>query len=165
MWRKWLILVVLVITLTWLAVAQERGLERLKFGLQMAENNLFEARFLLQNREFIGLSAEQQKKVETMMLAYEEKNIRRGSEIKVLELRFATLLKPGAVDRIEMEKMVRQINTQKTELQIDHLNYLLDLRLLLTPEQIGKLEERKKEIRQRFGPPLRNSFPGSDRNA
>jgi Spy/CpxP family protein refolding chaperone len=33
----------------------------------------------------------------------------------------------------------------KTDMQVDHMNYLLDLKDLLTPEQIAKIESLKKE--------------------
>jgi Spy/CpxP family protein refolding chaperone len=131
-------------------------LNNLRFGLYMAENNLFEARFLLRLQSEIGLTGEQEQKIETMMLAHEETTIRRASDIKVLELKFASLLKNNRIDRREMEKMAREVGKLKTDLQVDHLNYLLDLRDILTPEQIQKIEKIKKEIPQR----LRGNFRG-----
>jgi Spy/CpxP family protein refolding chaperone len=122
----------------------------LKFGLYMAENNLFEARFILRLKSEIGLNGDQEQKIENMMLAYEEAAIRRGSDIKVLELKFASLLKNNRIDRSEMEKMVRAIGKLKTDLQVDHLNYLLDVRDILTPEQIQKIEKLKKDIPERI---------------
>jgi Spy/CpxP family protein refolding chaperone len=82
-----------------------------------------------------------------MMLAYEESAIRRGSDIKVLELKFAALLKPNRIDRREMEKMAREIGRMKTDLQVGHLNYLLDVRDTLTAEQVQKLEKAKEKFR------------------
>ena len=118
----------------------------LKFGLYMAENNLFEARFILRLKGEIGLTQTQEQKIENMMLAQEEAAIRRGSDIKVLELKFASLLKNNSINRREMEKMVRAMGKLKTDLQVDHLNYLLDVRDTLTPEQIQKIEKLKKDI-------------------
>ncbi|HOW45391.1 MAG TPA: periplasmic heavy metal sensor [Candidatus Aminicenantes bacterium] len=118
----------------------------LRFGLHMAENNLFEARFILRQKDELGLSAAQQKKIEDLMLAYEEGAIRAGSDIKVLELKFATLLRAGSVDRHEMERMVRSIGGKRTDLQVNHLNYLLDVRAVLNPEQVRKLEKMKRSL-------------------
>jgi Spy/CpxP family protein refolding chaperone len=131
-------------------------LNNLKFGLYMAENNLFEARFILRLQNEIGLTEEQGQKIENMMLAHEETAIRRGSDIKVLELKFAALLKSNRIDRSEMKKMVGAMGKLKTELQVDHLNYLLDVRDILTPEQIQKIDKLKKEIPQR----IRDKFRG-----
>jgi Spy/CpxP family protein refolding chaperone len=125
-------------------------LNGLRFGLYMAENNLFEARFILRLKGEIGLSAQQEQKIENMMLAYEESAIRRGSDIKVLELKFASLLKGKRIDRREMEKMAREMGKLKTDLQVDHLKYLLDVLDTLTPEQIQKIEKFKKDIPQRM---------------
>ena len=121
----------------------------MRFGLYMAENNLFEARFILHLKGEIGLTAPQEKKIEDMMLAYEESAIRRGSDVKVLELKFASLLKGNRIDRREMEKLAREIGKMKTDLQVGHLNYLLDVRDTLTAEQIQKLEKDEGKIPRR----------------
>jgi Spy/CpxP family protein refolding chaperone len=122
-------------------------LNNLRFGLYMAENNLFEARFILHLKTEIGLTPQQEQKIENMMLAYEENAIRRGSDVKVLELKFASLLKGNRIDRREMEKMAREIGKMKTDLQVGHLNYLLDVRDTLSAEQIQKLEKMKEKFR------------------
>lgn len=130
-------------------------IHNLKFGLHMAENNLFEARLILRLKSEIGLTGEQEQKIENMMLGHEEAVIRRASDIKVLELKFASLLKNNRIDRREMEKMAREIGKIKTDLQVDHLNYLLDVRDTLTPEQIQKIEILKKEMAGRIREKIR----------
>jgi Spy/CpxP family protein refolding chaperone len=123
-------------------------LNNLRFGLYMAENNLFEARLILRLKGEIGLSAQQEKRIEDLMLAYEEKAIRRGSDVKVLELRFAALLRGNRIDRREIEKLAREVGNLRTDLQIGHLNYLLDVRDALSAEQVQKLEKMKQKLRQ-----------------
>jgi Spy/CpxP family protein refolding chaperone len=151
--KKIIFLLVMVLLLGAIVQAQESDRQRpnvlnsMRFGLYMAENNLFEARFILHFKSETGLAAPQQQKIEDMMLAYEENAIRRGSDIKVLELKFASLLKGNRIDRREMEKMAREIGKMKTDLQVSHLNYLLDVRDTLTPEQIQKLEKLKEKFR------------------
>jgi Spy/CpxP family protein refolding chaperone len=130
-------------------------LGNLRFGLYMAENNLFEARFILRLKSEIGLTPAQEQKIEDMMLANEETTIRRSSDIKVLELKFAALLKGNRIDRRVMEDMARAMGKLKTDLQVNHLNYLLDLRDTLTPEQIQKIEKLKKDIPERMRDKLR----------
>jgi len=141
-------------------------LSNLRFGLYMAENNLFEARLILRLKTEIGLNGTQEQKIENMMLAHEESTIRRASDIKVLELKFASLLKNNRIDRREMEKMAREIGKLKTDLQVDHINYLLDIRDVLTPEQIQKIEKMKKEMAGRVREKMRerrgNSPPPAD---
>jgi Spy/CpxP family protein refolding chaperone len=151
--KKIIFLLVMILMLGMLTQAQDGKrlrpnlLNNLRFGLYMAENNLFEARFLLHLKSEIGLTPQQEKKIEDMMLAYEENAIRRGSDVKVMELKFASLLKGNRIDRREMEKLAREIGKMKTDLQVGHLNYLLDVRDTLTPEQIQKLEKMKDQFR------------------
>lgn len=123
-------------------------LENLKFGLFMAENNLFEARMILRFKSEIGLTPGQEKRIENMMLAHEETAIRKQADIKVMELHFAAVLKEEKVNRKEMGKMAREIGNFKTDLQIDHLNYLLDIRDTLNSEQIQKMENLKMKVGQ-----------------
>jgi Spy/CpxP family protein refolding chaperone len=153
--KKTVFLLVMLLLLGSMSRAQESQrprpnmnmLNSMRFGLYMAENNLFEARMILHLKAEIGLTAPQEKKIEDMMLAYEENAIRRGSDIKVLELKFASLLKGNRIDRSEMEKMAREIGRMKTDLQVGHLNYLLDVRDTLSAEQVQKLEKMKEKFR------------------
>jgi len=150
--KKTVFLLVAILLLGVAAQAQDgkrlrpNMLNNLRFGLYMAENNLFEARFILRLKGEIGLAPQQEQKIEDMMLAYEENAIRRGSDLKVLELKFASLLKGNRIDRREVEKQARQIGAMKTELQVGHLNYLLDVRDTLTAEQVQKLEKLKEKL-------------------
>jgi len=152
--KKIFFLLIMFLLLGSLAQAQDgkrlppNMLNSMRFGLYMAENNLFEARFILRLKTEIGLTSQQEVKIENMMLAYEESAIRRGSDIKVLELKFASLLKGNRIDRREMEKMVRATAQMKTDLQVGHLNYLLDVRDTLSAEQIQKLEKMKEKFRR-----------------
>jgi len=150
--KKTIFLLVVILLLATLAPAQQGKrlrpgmLNSLRFGLYMAENNLFEARFILHFKGEIGLAAAQEQKIENLMLAYEESAIRRGSDVKVLELKFATLLKGNRIDRREMEKQAREIGRMRTDLQVGHLNHLLDVRDVLTAEQVQKLERMKEKF-------------------
>ena len=151
--KKIVFLLIMVLLLGTVAQAQAgkrlrpNTLNSMRFGLYMAENNLFEARFILHLKSEIGLAAPQEQKIEDMMLAYEENAIRRGSDIKVLELKFASLLKGNRIDRREMEKLAREIGKMRTDLQVGHLNYLLDVRDTLSAEQVQKLEKMKEKFR------------------
>lgn len=165
--KRVVFLLVMVLLLGTLSPAQDGKrlrpylLNSLRFGLHMAENNLFEARFLLHQKDEIGLTAQQEQKIEDLMLAHEESAIRSGSDIKVLELKFAALLEAKRIDRREMERMARAIGGKRTDLQVQHLNYLLDVRDVLTAEQVAKLEKMKRAFRPRpfLGRPGEKGLP------
>ncbi|MBN2346041.1 MAG: hypothetical protein JXO51_06590 [Candidatus Aminicenantes bacterium] len=151
--KKAVFLLLMIILLGMAVPAQESRrwgpnlLGNLKFDLLMAEKNLFEARFILRLKGEIELTAAQVQKIENLMLANEENAIRRGSDIKVLELKFASLLKGNRIDRRQMEKLARDIGGKSVDLKVDYLNYLLDVRDTLTSEQVQKLEKIKETFR------------------
>ena len=126
---------------------QESG-HHLKQFLRLAEANLFDGRLLLTIKEKIGLSDKQVEQIENLVLEHEASSIRNSAEIKIKEARFATFLKSGKMDRKEMEKHIRDISSEKTNLIVDYMNYLLDVRALLTPQQVQTLEQLKAEKKQ-----------------
>lgn len=115
------------------------------FGILMAEKNLFPAFILLKHKEEIGLTQDQVTKIEKMQELHKETFIRKQADIKVKELKFNSYLKEDQINRGKMETMIREIAKMKTDVQIAHINYLLDLKNLLTPEQVQKLEDFKRE--------------------
>lgn len=129
-------------------------IKKLKLGLFLAENNLVTARTLLEFKEEIGLSKEQEKKIEDLLLAYEESAIRSGAEVKIGELRFVSYLESEQIDRKEIARLIRQLSKQKTDAIVDYINYLLDIREILSLEQLEKAkiirEKEKKYHRKRF---------------
>ena len=136
-------------------LAGPRGADRdmmrhARFGIHMAEQNLFPGFMLLKHKDEIGLTQDQVKKIEKMEEAHKEAGIRKQADIEVLELKLHSFLKKEPVNRKEMEKMVRDIAAMKTDLQIQQMNYLLDVKDILTPEQLDKIESFKKEKRHRM---------------
>jgi len=122
-----------------------------RYGIHMAEKNLFPGPMLLKFKDEIGLTAEQVNKIEKMADLFHEAAIKKHADIKIKELKVHSYLKEEQVDRKKMEIMIREIAKMKTDMQVDHMNYLLDLKNLLTPEQLAKIESLKKErIHQRM---------------
>ena len=125
-------------------------IKKAKTGIFLAEKNLFDARFILRFKEDINLSEEQRKKVENLLLAFEENSIKKSAEVKIRELRFASYLKSEKINRKKMERQLKAISKMKTDFLIDYINYLLDLKQIMTPVQIEKLKEIKKGIIMKF---------------
>ena len=114
------------------------------FGIMMAEKNLLPARMLLRFKDEIALTAEQVSKIEKMNEAFQEAFIRRQADVKVQELKLNSLLKEEKVNRGKMEKLIRGIAKMKTDAQIDRINHLLDVKAVLTADQIKKIDEFKR---------------------
>ena len=155
MTKKVTILIAAVLILISMNLMAERGsrgrdmVKHARFGIYMAEKNLFSGSMLLKFKDEIGLTAEQVSKIEKMTDLFQEAAIRKQADIKVKGLKVRSYLKEEQVDRKKMEIMIREIAKMRTDLQVDHMNYLLDLKDLLTPEQIAKIESLKKEKRHK----------------
>lgn len=144
-----LIAMVLVISTLQPAAGSPQMTRHMKYGIHMAERNLFTARMLLKMKDDIGLTAEQAAVIEKMQTAYKANQIKKNADIKTLRLKFDTYLKEETINRARLEKTIREIAKLRTDMQIDNINYLLDLRDQLTAEQLARIGELKKEMRHR----------------
>ncbi|MGD2088822.1 MAG: hypothetical protein PVH61_21765 [Candidatus Aminicenantes bacterium] len=111
----------------------------------LTNNNLFDGRLLLRIKDKIGLTRKQEERIENLMLEHEAFTIRNSGEIKIKELQLAAYLKKGKTDRNQMEMYIREISRIKTNLIVKYMNYLLDLRDLLTPQQLETIKRMKAE--------------------
>ncbi len=139
-------------------------MDKLRLLRYFGGQDLFDGRIILRFSDKINLSAEQLEKAESLLLAFEEISIAKNAEIKIMELRLASQLKGKKTDRKSVEKLLRDIGKYKTDLFIAYLNYLFDLREVLTPAQIEQLSEikakyknhirrRRESLRDREEPP------------
>jgi Spy/CpxP family protein refolding chaperone len=127
------------------AEADENAQEQMMWSFFWAQKDLFDGRLILDAKDKIELTKEQEQKIENKMLAYEEASIRSWAEIKVLELKFASYVKSEKVDRNEIEKVVREISARKTDCIVQYMNYLLDLKEIVTQEQLKKIKAIHKK--------------------
>jgi len=144
-----LVALVLVISNLQAAPGSPQMSRHMKYGIHMAEKNLFSGRMLLKMKDEIGLTEDQVAAIEKMRTAQKENRIQREADLKVLQLEFDSYLKEEKINRAKLEKMVREIAQLRTDMQIETINHLLDLRELLTAEQLSKIDEFKKEMRHK----------------
>jgi len=133
--------------------AQNRGhrgmMKHSRFGIHMAEKNMFPAHMLLRFKDEIGLSEAQVGKLEKMQEQFEEKSIRSKADVEVKQMKIQSYLKNDKIDRKVLEKMIRDTATLKTDIQIERMNYMLDIKSVLTADQLNKIETLKKEHREK----------------
>lgn len=129
--------------------SEKKDIKRLKTLFFMAENDLYDGRLILKVKDKIELTKEQEEKIQNLMLDHEAFTIRSGAEIKILELRFASYLKSGSgeMDRKQVAAYIREISTKKTDLIVHYMNHLLDLKEILTPEQVQKMAEIREKMK------------------
>lgn len=118
-------------------------------GMRMVENNLYPPPMLLKMAGEIGLKEEQEGKIRDMELRYQEIEVKQQAEIRIQSMKLRNLLSESKVDRKAVDRAIRAISTMRTDIQLARINHLLDVRALLTPEQIKKIEEGKKKMRRR----------------
>jgi Spy/CpxP family protein refolding chaperone len=114
----------------------------------LVDCGLYDGRIILSVKDKIGLTADQEEKIENLMLDYEAFSIRNSGEIKIKELRFASYLRSGEMDRNEVAKHIREISKEKTDMIVRHLNHVLDLKEILTPDQRRKMAELRDKWRE-----------------
>lgn len=144
-----LISLVLVISTLNAALFSPQMTRHMKYAIHMAEKNLFSGRMLLKMKDEINLTEDQVTKIEKMESTHRENSIKRDADIKVLQLKFDSYLREEKINRAKLEKMVREIAKLRTDMQVENINHLLDLRELLTAEQLAKIDEFKKKMRHR----------------
>lgn len=127
------------------APRQRKMMRHAGFGIMMAEKNLLPAFMLLKFKGEIGLTEDQVAKIEKIEESFQEARIRKDADVEVLELKLRTYLKEDKIDRGKMEKMIRDIAKMRTDAQVDHINHLLDIKNILTPDQLKKIEQLKTE--------------------
>lgn len=127
---------------------------------RLVDCGLYDGRIILSVKNEIGLTSDQEEKIENLMLDYEAFSIRNSGEIKIKELRFASYLKSGEMDREEVAKHIREISKEKTDMIVRHLNHVLDLKEILTPVQRRKMAELRDKWRaSRRMPDKENILP------
>jgi Spy/CpxP family protein refolding chaperone len=122
-----------------------------RFGIRMAEKNMYPAKMLLRFKDEIGLTGQQVGKIEKMRTLFQEAAIRRKADIKIQQMKLQNYIQKDKIDRKKMEHLIRGVAKMKTDMQIDHMNYLLDVKSVLTADQLKKIDEfKKKRRRQRY---------------
>jgi hypothetical protein len=124
-----------------------------------SENGLFTGRFILRYKNEINISPIQEEKIQEIMLSFEEAAIKKGADIKIKELRLTSYIKSDEIDRDKVASLIKDLSNIKAVLVIDFLNYLLNLRQVLSDKQLEKLKSlndiSKSRIKDQL---LKNNF-------
>jgi Spy/CpxP family protein refolding chaperone len=121
-----------------------RGQHGLDF---FANQNFIPARLLLQSKDKIGLSTEQEKKLTAMIEANDQWLIKFGADMKIQALKLRTTLDAEQLNLKDAEGQIREQADMHAEMLIARLHFQQEIKGLLTPEQLVKITELKKEFR------------------
>ena len=90
---------------------------------------------LVQQREQLGLSAEQVQQVRALATEARKAWIRYEAEARTTEIDLETLMQADPVDLPQVKATVQRLASQRAEMRLALLNAIAKAKALLTPEQ------------------------------
>ena len=96
---------------------------------------------MLNNRERLGLTDDQVKKIEQLRDNFERQSIRNEADSRIVELDIAALLDSEPVDLAKVEAKIREAEKQRAELRFARIRAIEQARALLNAEQKKKLQD------------------------
>jgi len=112
-------------------------------------------------RERIGMTQEQAQKIRTETFDFQKAQIRNRADVQVKKLELRELLSGQNPDRAAINSKLEQISAARLAQAKASVDFHLDMRAALTPDQKLKLQQMRKEFFQhRFGPGGPGNGPG-----
>jgi Heavy-metal resistance len=96
---------------------------------------------MLQNREKLGLSSDQVKKLEQLKTEFQKESIRRDADARVAEMDLKSLLEAQPVDMAKVEAKIREIERSRADIRLARIRAIEKAKELLTADQRKKLQE------------------------
>jgi Spy/CpxP family protein refolding chaperone len=105
-------------------------------------------------RERIGITPEQAQKIRTETFDFRKAEIRNRADLEVKHLELRQLLSATTPDRNAIDSKLAEISAAHLAQAKAAVNFHLDMRAALTPDQKLKLEQMRQEFfrHRRFGP-------------
>lgn len=96
---------------------------------------------MLENREELGLSAEQVNSLEQLRRDFQRESIRRDADMRIAQMDLDTLLSASTVDMAKVEAKIREIERLRADVRIARIRTIEKGKQQLTAEQRKKLQE------------------------
>jgi periplasmic protein CpxP/Spy len=96
---------------------------------------------MLQNREKLGLSSDQVKRLEQLKTDFQKESIRRDADVRVAEMDLKSLLEAQPVDMAKVEAKVREVERGRADIRLARIRAIEKAKELLTADQRKKLQE------------------------
>ena len=97
---------------------------------------------MLAHKEFLGLSAEQVKKLEQIRDNFQRQAIRNEADVRIAELDIAALLDNPTTDLAKVEAKIREAEKLRADLRIARVRAVEQAKAVLTAEQRKKFHEK-----------------------
>jgi Spy/CpxP family protein refolding chaperone len=96
---------------------------------------------MLRNRERLGLSSEQAKRLEQLRDDFQKESIRKEADLRVAEMDLNSLLEAQPVDLSKVDAKVREIERLRADLRLARIRAVEKGKEQLTPDQRKKLQD------------------------
>ena len=100
---------------------------------------------LLNNKDLLGLSTDQVRKLEQLRDNFQRLTIRNDADLRIIELDIAALFENDSVDMAKLEQKVREGEKLRADLRIARARAIEQAKALLTAEQKRKLQELNRQ--------------------
>ena len=100
---------------------------------------------LLSNKELLGLSADQVRKLEQLRDNFQRLTIRNEADLRIIELDIAALFESDSVDMGKLEHKVREGEKLRADIRIARARAIEQAKALLNAEQKRKLQELSRQ--------------------
>ena len=107
---------------------------------------------MLEHKQELGLTAEQERKLRDLRTEFTKDSIRRTADIRVAEIELDSLLEQDKWDVSKIEPKVKQIAGLRGDLRLARIKTLEAGRALLTAEQVEKFKQAGHRMRSPGGP-------------
>ena len=93
----------------------------------------------LQNKDQLGLTADQVTRLESLRAEFQKEAIRRSADLEIAEMELEEPLRSEPADLTKVEAKLRQIERIRSDLRLSRIKTLEQGKALLTPEQRTRL--------------------------
>ncbi len=118
---------------------------------------------MLNNKEALGLSADQVRRLEQQRDNFQRLTIRNEADLRILELDIATLLDSEPVEMAKLEAKMREEEKLRTDLRIARIRAIEQGKALLNAEQKKKLTELPRQSLTLRWPPTSQNPSATER--
>ncbi|MEO6966161.1 MAG: periplasmic heavy metal sensor [Acidobacteriaceae bacterium] len=112
-------------------------------------------------RERVGITAEQAQKIETQTFNFRKAMIDNRATLEVKRLELGQLLSAETPNRSAIDQKLQEISSARLTQSKAMIDFRLDMRAALTPEQRQKMQQMRRDFRHHGFGPQGPGAPGS----
>ena len=150
--KKLLVVAIMLVLSAALLLSAQQGMRAMRQGrgrqvrAMLASENFIPVHMLLKAKDQIGLNADQEKRLLAMNEAHEQWLIKFRADMEIQALKLRTGLQAEKVNLKDAEGLIRAQADMRADMQIARLRFQMDVKALLSAEQLAKVSELKKEF-------------------